>query len=139
MDVRNCRGCGRLYNYIGGSYRHLCPDCIRKLEDKFDVVKEYIEENKNATMSQISEDCDVSVRQIEQWVRDERLCFADDSPIGIECENCGKMIKSGKYCDSCKSTLASQLGSMYGTSVEVPVSRKSTAKDSERMRYLHRQ
>ena len=44
MDVRNCRGCGRLYNYIGGSYRNLCPDCVRKLEEKFDIVKDYIEE-----------------------------------------------------------------------------------------------
>ena len=56
MDVRNCRGCGRLYNYIGGSYRNLCPDCVRKLEEKFDIVKDYIEENHSATMNQISED-----------------------------------------------------------------------------------
>ena len=49
MDVRNCRGCGRLYNYIGGSYRNLCPDCVRKLEEKFDIVKDYIEENKVIT------------------------------------------------------------------------------------------
>ena len=69
MDVRNCRGCGRLYNYIGGSYRNLCPDCVRKLEEKFDIVKDYIEENHSATMNQISEDCDVSVRQLEKWVR----------------------------------------------------------------------
>ena len=67
MDVRNCRGCGRLYNYIGGSYRNLCPDCVRKLEEKFDIVKDYIEENHSATMNQISEDCDVSVRQLEKW------------------------------------------------------------------------
>ena len=35
MDVRNCRQCGKLYNYIGGSYRNLCPSCIKQLEDKF--------------------------------------------------------------------------------------------------------
>ena len=77
MDVRNCRGCGRLYNYIGGSYRNLCPDCVRKLEEKFDIVKDYIEENHSATMNQISEDCDVSVRQLEKWVREkyDSSCF----------------------------------------------------------------
>ena len=68
MDVRNCRGCGRLYNYIGGSYRNLCPDCVRKLEEKFDIVKDYIEENHSATMNQISEDCDVSVRQLKKLI-----------------------------------------------------------------------
>lgn len=113
MEVRNCKQCGRLYNYIGGSYKSLCPSCIRALEGKFAEVKEYIEENSSATMVEISEACDVTTRQIEQWVREERLCFSDDSPIGIECESCGAMIKSGKYCNSCKSTMMNQLGSIY--------------------------
>ena len=46
MDVRNCRQCGKLYNYIGGSYRNLCPSCIKQLEDKFVEIKEYIRDNK---------------------------------------------------------------------------------------------
>jgi len=48
MDVRNCRQCGKLYNYIGGSYRNLCPSCIKQLEDKFMEIKEYIRDNKVA-------------------------------------------------------------------------------------------
>ena len=136
MDVRNCRGCGRLYNYIGGSYRNLCPDCVRKLEEKFDIVKDYIEENHSATMNQISEDCDLSVRQLEKWVHAERLCFADDSPIGIPCENCGKTIKSGRYCEACKNTLANQLGSMYAINYEEDDEKDKNSR--ARMRYLDR-
>ena len=44
MEVKNCKTCGRLYNYIGGVYR-LCPECMRKLEEKFQEVKDYIEDN----------------------------------------------------------------------------------------------
>ena len=44
MEVKNCKNCGRLYNYIGGVYR-LCPECMRKLEEKFQEVKDYIEDN----------------------------------------------------------------------------------------------
>ena len=113
MDVRNCRQCGRLYNYVGGSYRNLCPDCIRHIEEKFEEVKAYIEENRVATMSDVSQDCDVPVKQIEQWVREERLCFADDSPIGIACEVCGKTIKTGRFCESCKLSITQKLNSMY--------------------------
>ena len=47
MDVRNCRQCGKLYNYIGGSYRNLCPSCIKQLEDKFVEIKEYIREQQS--------------------------------------------------------------------------------------------
>ena len=113
MDVRNCRVCGRLYNYIGGAYRNMCPSCVSSLEDKFQDVKVYINDNPMASISQISKDCDVSIKQIEQWIREERLYFSDDSPIGIECEVCGATIKSGKYCENCKSTMANQLGNMY--------------------------
>ena len=81
MDVRNCRQCGKLYNYIGGSYRNLCPSCIKQLEDKFVEIKEYIRDNKVASISEISDKFEVSTKQIEQWVREERLCFADDSPM----------------------------------------------------------
>lgn len=92
MEVKNCKNCGRLYNYIGGVYR-LCPECMRKLEEKFQEVKDYIEDNPRADMREISEKCDVSTRQIEQWIREERLSFSDDSPIGIACEVCGATIK----------------------------------------------
>ena len=69
MDVRNCRQCGRLYNYVGGAYRNLCPNCIKYVEDKFAEVKEFIEENKNATINIVATECEVSTKQIEQWIR----------------------------------------------------------------------
>lgn len=136
MEVRNCRQCGCLYNYIGGTYRNLCPNCIRLLEDKFDNVKAYIEDNRTATINEVSIECEVSVRQIEQWVREERLCFSDDSPVGIACECCGKTIKTGRYCDSCKNGMINQLGNMYGTIDNSEEIRKKNRSDSARMRYL---
>lgn len=136
MEVRNCRQCGRLYNYIGGAYRNLCPDCIRKLEDKFEEVKSYIEDHRTATINEVSMECEVGVRQIEQWVRDERLCFADDSPIGIACECCGKTIKTGRFCDNCKGNMLNQLGSVYGTQKAPEENRRKSQSASARMRFL---
>lgn len=137
MDVKNCRQCGRLYNYIGGSYRNLCPDCISSLEDKFQNVKDYIEEHKNATMQMISEDCEVSVKQIEQWVREERLTFAEDSPIGITCECCGTMIKTGRYCENCKVSMTQKFSSMYRS--QSPQTNQNNRRDNgdTKMRFLN--
>lgn len=115
MEVRNCKGCGRLYNYIGGAYRNLCPECVNKMEDKFIEVKDYIDENKTATMPMIADNCDVKMEQIERWIREERLFFADDSPIGIACENCGITIKSGRFCPSCKAKMTEDLSSAYSS------------------------
>lgn len=132
MDVRNCKQCGCLYNYVGGSYKNLCPGCIRRIESKFETVKEYIQDNVSATISDVSAECGVSVRQIEQWVREERLCFADDSPIGIACEVCGATIKTGRYCDNCRNTVLNELGSIYKPEQRINRRKDSTA----RMRFL---
>lgn len=136
MDVRNCRKCGRLYNYIGGSYKHLCPQCIEGLEELFQKVKEYIEENPGASMPIVSRDCDVSPQQIETWVREERLVLSDDSPIGISCEQCGKSIHSGRYCTECKNKMSNNLGRAYGQPIMATESRPLRDKSGERMRFL---
>lgn len=132
MEVKNCRGCGRLFNYIGGGYL-LCPACMDELDKKFTTVKEYIRENPKASLTQISEDNDVSIVQIERWVREERLVFADDSPIGIECESCGITIKSGRFCPKCKDAMQKGLGSLYKQ--PEPVVRRAE-RDKARMRFL---
>ena len=132
MDVRSCRNCGRLFNYLQGP--PICPACRKKLEDKFERVKDYIREHETATMQEISDDNDVSVKQIKQWVREERLTFTDNSPVGIECENCGTMIRTGRFCDACKNKRASNLKKMY----EMPPKEDKgiRQRDKDRMRFL---
>lgn len=132
MEIMNCRECRRLFNYIGG--QRLCPACKAKLEDKFQQVKKYIYENKDAPITQISEENEVSVQQIKQWVREERLRFSDDSPVGVECERCGAMIHMGKYCDECKKHLATDLGLLYKR--EESEDRVRTERQKARMRFL---
>ena len=103
MDVRNCRKCGKIFNYVAGP--HICPACREQLEEQFTKVKDFIRENKEANMAQICEACEVPESQIKQWIREERLFFGEDSPVGIECEGCGVTIKTGKYCDKCRADL----------------------------------
>ena len=108
MEVRNCRTCGRLFNYIGGP-ANMCPACRDELEKKFQVVKEFIRENPKSTIQEISDANEVTTNQIRQWIREERLQFSEDSPVGIECENCGATIRTGRFCENCKNTMASAL------------------------------
>lgn len=84
MDVRNCKGCGKLFNYMSGA--QLCPECRAKLEKKFSSVKDYIGEHPQASISQVAEDMDVSVKQIKQWVKEERLILSEAS-LDVCCVN----------------------------------------------------
>ncbi len=136
MEVRNCRTCGRLFNYIGGN-PNMCPACRDDLEKKFQEVKTYIQDNPRATIQQISEDNEVSTNQLRQWIREERLQFTDDSPIGIECENCGASIKTGRFCENCKNTMANSLAQ----SIEKPKPIEEPKKkpdNKNKMRFLEK-
>lgn len=104
MNVRNCRKCGRIFNYAVGPV--ICPMCRDKVEKKFQEVKKFVQDNISVGIPQISQECDVEVQQIQQWIREERLVFSEDSPIGIECESCGTMIKTGRFCEKCKMEMA---------------------------------
>lgn len=131
MEVKNCKECKRLFNYIGGP--RLCPDCREKLEDKFNEVKKFVEDNKNASISVVSEEMGVSVQQINQWVREERLIFAEGSVVMINCESCGAPIRTGRYCDKCKGQMVNKFGGMYQREKTEP---KKEERDRARMRFL---
>ena len=107
MDVRNCRRCGRMFNYLGGP--PICKACKDLAEEKFQTTKEYIRNHPKAPISEITKECDVSANQIQQWVREERLEFSADSPIGLSCENCGATIRTGRFCKDCKEHMSDSL------------------------------
>ncbi|MBQ8798568.1 MAG: flagellar protein [Lachnospiraceae bacterium] len=101
MDVRNCKGCSRLFNYIGG--QPLCPECAKALDLKFDEVRDYVYDHPRAGMQEVAEENDVTIAQIKRWIREERLAFSEDAQVGLECEGCGKMIRTGRFCETCKA------------------------------------
>ena len=138
MNVKNCRKCRRIFNYVMGPI--LCPNCREAEEAKFQEVKKYVQENRRCGMQEVSEACDVSLNQIQQWLREERLVLADDSPIGISCEKCGKMIKSGRFCPECVNQMTNSFQSvsapkqMSGSYVQP----KKDTRDGSRMRFLNK-
>ncbi len=110
--------------------------CKNKLEEKFDKVKRYIYENKDATLAQISEENEVSVPQLRQWIREERLSFTSDSVIGLECEKCGAIIKTGRFCDKCKKEVANNLENAYKHEPKPKQEAKKDSRERAKMRFL---
>ena len=139
MDVRNCKMCGKLFNYMG-SGRPICPVCASALEDKFFEVREYIREHKNAGINEVAEENDVPVSQIKQWIREERLAFSDNAEIGIECEKCGAMIKTGRFCKACKGNIADSLHDAVAKPVvkQAQPEKKSSTNTKGQARFLDR-
>ena len=133
MDVRNCRNCGKLFNYISGPF--VCPGCRDALEAKFQEVKKYIYEHPGVNISDVSEACDVETSQVRQWVREERLEFTEGS-LELACEKCGTAITSGRFCPKCKSSMINDLSSAYGQPAPGQPDRKLDRDGNPKMRFL---
>ena len=111
METINCKNCGRLFLHQYGL--QYCTKCLSILEEKFEKVKDYLYDNPGASIQRIAEVNDVSRQQIIKWVREERLEFTADSLVTVACEICGSMIKTGRFCKSCKNDLAQKLGKSF--------------------------
>ncbi len=136
MEVKNCIKCMKLFNYVSGP--SICPACRKNIEEQFKEVRLYIRKNSDASISEVAEACNTDVKQIRQWIREERLSFSSDSSIGIECESCGKSIKTGRFCEACKVQMATNLSSAYKkeeVKEENPYENKDT---SSKMRFLNK-
>lgn len=132
MNPRNCKLCGRLFNYIAGP--PYCPACKDDLEKKFQEAKEFIRSTPHATVAMVAEECKVPEKQVKEWIREERLIFADATVAGITCESCGEPILTGRFCVKCKNQVMNDLNGAI-RKPEAPKVEKRT-KDSPRMRFL---
>ncbi len=131
MEVRTCRRCRRLFNYLGG--QPICPACREEQEKIFYEVKEYIRENPHVGIREIAENMDVTTSQLQQWVREERLQFSEDSDIALQCENCGAKIYTGRYCDNCKNKLANNLTKAFAKEEQAAPKKEKTG---NKMRFM---
>lgn len=134
MNVRNCRKCGRIFNYVMGPL--MCPPCREALEDKFKQVKTYISDHSGCGIQEVARECEVEVSQIQQWLREERLQFSEDSMVQLSCESCGVTIRSGRFCDKCKNEVVNGFQRSIRPTVTEPAPKKET-KESPKMRFLN--
>ncbi len=134
MNVRNCRNCGRIFNYVAGP--PICPACKESLEAKFQEVKEYIRAHKGAGIAEVAEACEVEASQIRQWLREDRLELAEGSAIVLSCESCGAPIRSGRFCEKCKGNMTRNLKEAMKPSRPAQQPRKNKEEGGARMRFL---
>lgn len=131
MEVKVCRGCRKMFQYVMGD--ELCPKCKQIEEELFQKVKEYLRQNPGANMYMVNQETGVSAKLLEKFLRQGRLEVAPDSPLAMSCERCGRKISTGRYCIVCKSEVTQDLNNMRRDLMKENVGKEeSTAK----MRFL---
>lgn len=109
MDIMNCPTCGKLF--MKNAVRDVCADCYRQEEASYDRVYQFLRkrENRAATIETVANATGVEESLLYKWVRRGRLHTAQFPNLGYPCDQCGKIIKKGKLCDSCTSNIKNEL------------------------------
>lgn len=127
MDVRNCKRCGRIYRYIGQSY---CPKCAKEIDEMFLQIRDYIDENPDANVIEVSEATEIEEDIILMFLREGRLELKQPG-LGLTCDRCGNPIKSGRYCDACTDEMKREF------SKDLRSAEKRTEGSSRSSRQMH--
>ena len=135
-DVRNCKRCNKIYNYIGGA--PVCQDCKQQDEVDFKRVKEYLYEHSGASLFEVSKELEISVKQIKAYLKEGRLQIVGDSGnMFLECERCGKSISTGRFCNDCSKEVTSDIKSV-AEQMSGSVNDEAAEKRANGMRYLNK-
>ena len=107
MDAqfKRCKLCGRIFQ---GRMSDYCEECLKKMDEKFVKVRDYLYDNPNATVREVMEETGVDEETITLLLQDGRLQMKDTRGM-LHCEKCGRPIQSGRLCESCRKSVSSLL------------------------------
>ncbi len=98
--LANCTICGKLYLKDHTDY---CLDCYKEMEQEFKVVNDFlkVEENRFASIEEVSTFTEVAEKRIAEFIRDGRIYVEDYPNLGYGCAHCGTLIKRQMLCKNC--------------------------------------
>ena len=135
-EVRNCKRCGKIFNFIGGP--PICVSCKDQDELEFRKIKEFLYDNPRSSLSEVSTTLDVSVEKIKRYLKEGRLeIVGADGNFVLECEGCGKAIRTGRFCEMCEKEVSGDIKATARQMNEGLAKLEST-KRAIGMRYLNK-
>lgn len=102
MNLANCPRCGKLF---AKGIHDVCPACVREIDKQYEVCANYLRENKGATITELSDETGVTIKQITKFIREGRISLMDAPNLSYPCESCGVLIQTSHLCDSCRKRL----------------------------------
>ncbi|WP_409295735.1 TIGR03826 family flagellar region protein [Peribacillus sp. SCS-26] len=108
-EILNCPSCDAIF--VQNSVRDVCENCYKEEQTEYEKVYNYIRkrENRMATIEQVVETVGIDQELLLKFIRTGKLKLAQFPNLGYPCAKCGTLIREGKLCGSCTSSLKGQL------------------------------
>lgn len=104
-NIANCPRCGKIF---AKGLTEVCRNCQKDIELEYEKCVEYLRENRGATIYEVSDATEVSVRQVTKFIREGRISLMNAPNLGYPCESCGEPIRQGNLCDDCRGRFVKQ-------------------------------
>ena len=99
MNLANCPRCGKVF---ARGVSDVCPACNKEIDKEYEKCANYLRENKGASITLLSEETGVTIRQITRFIKEGRISLLDAPNLSYPCESCGVLIQSGNLCENCR-------------------------------------
>lgn len=110
MESRNCPKCGKFFVYISN---RICDNCQKEEEESFRKLKDFIDENPNALIKEVTESTGISSKKILSYIREGRIIVTKGLSSELKCTHCGAQISTGKFCDKCVIKINNEVSDMF--------------------------
>ncbi|RKD24239.1 hypothetical protein BEP19_07490 [Ammoniphilus oxalaticus] len=124
----HCVRCDALFVVVGS---RICSSCLKQIEEEFQVCAAFLrkKENRMSTLQEMSEQTGVSVYQITEFIRQQRLIVDSYTNIEYPCEGCGKLVQKSRFCSDCKRD--------WQEEVDALANKRSETEEKERRSTYH--
>ena len=129
MDVRNCKRCKNLFQYVGNK---LCDGCIKEEEKDFDRIKEYLDEHEGANLMQVSTELKIGIDRLKRYLREGRIDIATSKHRLLICEGCGESIGEGRFCEGCQQKMSGEIKEVAGVGASNQGENKKVEEEKKR-------
>lgn len=116
LNIANCPRCGKIF---ARGFSDVCANCHKEIEKQYEACVQYLRENRGATINDLSEAVDVSIKQITKFIREGRISLYNAPNMSYPCDACGTLIREGHMCDTCRKKLTNQVNRMNEAASEM--------------------
>ena len=107
MSIVQCRMCRKPFHSVSGM---ICSECSRQVDKDFMTVRDYIYDNRHASIDKTSEETGVKKSVILHLLKEGRLMLDNPDSEGLlRCDVCRKPINTGRMCKECNEKVASTM------------------------------
>ncbi len=77
MDVKVCLRCKRLFESTTELQGSVCSSCYEEHEADFRKARDYIRNNPNASIFEVSQACEIELQYLKEWLKENRIVYQD--------------------------------------------------------------